>query len=331
MRKKQPGSRITDAPLRFASRCTASGIQRCDRCDRTRQRRRAVRPSARAELSLRHRDVGALLVLRHEGAARAIHGEVSAAARARADRYRLRGAEKRTGVPVRAARHPAAVVAYLRPLHRPRLSDSGARRLSRRPRTRPASHRRDRRCADGAGPFHDGVRAAVSIGAVRAHLGNGAFKPKHLDPGRHALCAGRSAPRPRLLDLLCRHQSRRVPGALDLRHARRGARLALRLRRRRRRHDARAGDLSLRLAHPAARRAQPRAGARQGAAVRPRRMARHGRAHVARAAGDVLLGTYEQQGNTIALWADDHTDRTINLLFWAGKFPSPGSRPSTRS
>jgi len=31
--------------------------------------------------------------------------------------------------------------------------------------------------------------------------------------------------------------------------------------------------------------------------------------------------TYEQQGNTIALWADDYTDRTINLLVWSGQIP----------
>ena len=31
--------------------------------------------------------------------------------------------------------------------------------------------------------------------------------------------------------------------------------------------------------------------------------------------------TYEQQGNTIALWADEYTDRTINLLFWTGQIP----------
>jgi POT family proton-dependent oligopeptide transporter len=31
--------------------------------------------------------------------------------------------------------------------------------------------------------------------------------------------------------------------------------------------------------------------------------------------------TYEQQGNTIALWADDYTDRTINLLIWRGEIP----------
>jgi proton-dependent oligopeptide transporter, POT family len=31
--------------------------------------------------------------------------------------------------------------------------------------------------------------------------------------------------------------------------------------------------------------------------------------------------TYEQQGNTIALWADSYTDRTINLLIWSGQIP----------
>jgi len=31
--------------------------------------------------------------------------------------------------------------------------------------------------------------------------------------------------------------------------------------------------------------------------------------------------TYEQQGNTIALWADSYTDRTINLLVWSGQIP----------
>ncbi len=31
--------------------------------------------------------------------------------------------------------------------------------------------------------------------------------------------------------------------------------------------------------------------------------------------------TYEQQGNTIVLWADDHTDRYVNLIFWRGEIP----------
>jgi POT family proton-dependent oligopeptide transporter len=32
--------------------------------------------------------------------------------------------------------------------------------------------------------------------------------------------------------------------------------------------------------------------------------------------------TYEQQGNTIALWADDYTDRFVNLIFWRGEIPT---------
>jgi MFS family permease len=31
--------------------------------------------------------------------------------------------------------------------------------------------------------------------------------------------------------------------------------------------------------------------------------------------------TYEQQGNTIALWADEHTVRTIDLMVWHGEIP----------
>ena len=36
----------------------------------------------------------------------------------------------------------------------------------------------------------------------------------------------------------------------------------------------------------------------------------------------LFFATYEQQGNTIALWADEHTDRTIDLLFWSGEIPT---------
>ena len=35
----------------------------------------------------------------------------------------------------------------------------------------------------------------------------------------------------------------------------------------------------------------------------------------------MFWATYEQQGNTLVLWADDHTDRYINLLFWRGEIP----------
>jgi proton-dependent oligopeptide transporter, POT family len=36
----------------------------------------------------------------------------------------------------------------------------------------------------------------------------------------------------------------------------------------------------------------------------------------------LFWGTYEQQGNTIALWADAFTDRSIDLLVWRGEIPT---------
>ncbi len=36
----------------------------------------------------------------------------------------------------------------------------------------------------------------------------------------------------------------------------------------------------------------------------------------------LFWATYEQQGNTIALWADSYTDRTINLGFWTTEIPT---------
>jgi POT family proton-dependent oligopeptide transporter len=35
----------------------------------------------------------------------------------------------------------------------------------------------------------------------------------------------------------------------------------------------------------------------------------------------LFWATYEQQGNTIALWADAQTDRTLNLIVWQGQIP----------
>jgi POT family proton-dependent oligopeptide transporter len=35
----------------------------------------------------------------------------------------------------------------------------------------------------------------------------------------------------------------------------------------------------------------------------------------------LFWATYEQQGNTIALWADAQTDRHVNLLIWQGQIP----------
>lgn len=36
----------------------------------------------------------------------------------------------------------------------------------------------------------------------------------------------------------------------------------------------------------------------------------------------LFWATYEQQGNTIALWADAYTDRTVNLWFWSAEIPT---------
>jgi proton-dependent oligopeptide transporter, POT family len=36
----------------------------------------------------------------------------------------------------------------------------------------------------------------------------------------------------------------------------------------------------------------------------------------------LFFAAYEQQGNTIALWADEHTDRTIDLVLWSGEIPT---------
>src|SRR3984893_14694199 len=126
----------------------------------------------------------------------------------------------------------------------------------------------------------------------------------------------------RLFNLLRRHQCRRVPRAARLRHTRRGAGLALWVRRRRRRPDDRARRLLY---------AVPM--------LPPDEM------HKAKAAGldtkpldrnewravlalitlflptTMFWATYEQQGNTIARWADEHTDRTIDLIVWHGEIP----------
>jgi hypothetical protein len=36
----------------------------------------------------------------------------------------------------------------------------------------------------------------------------------------------------------------------------------------------------------------------------------------------LFWATYEQQGNTIALWADVNTDRTVNFLAWTAEIPT---------
>ncbi len=101
---------------------------------------------------------------------RPLHGEVPA--RSGADRHRA-GDRRRQGglrhccsgrsIRSRSPRSCSASTpgfAYFMPVRR---------RPRRRPLARPAPHRDRRRCADGARPFPDGVRGAVSAGAHAAH------------------------------------------------------------------------------------------------------------------------------------------------------------------
>jgi len=86
-------------------------------------------------------------------------------------------------------------------------------------------------------------------------LGNGAFKPNISTQFGGLYQPGGPLPRSCLFCLLCRHQPRRVSGSARLRHAGRHIRLALWLRRSRRRNGRRACDLPLRHADSAAGRA----------------------------------------------------------------------------
>jgi POT family proton-dependent oligopeptide transporter len=36
----------------------------------------------------------------------------------------------------------------------------------------------------------------------------------------------------------------------------------------------------------------------------------------------LFWATYEQVGNTVVLWANDHTDRSVNLIVWSGQIPT---------
>jgi len=37
----------------------------------------------------------------------------------------------------------------------------------------------------------------------------------------------------------------------------------------------------------------------------------------------LFWAAYDQQGNTVLLWAEDFTDRSVDLLFWHGEIPTP--------
>src|ERR1700704_5019884 len=150
-------------------------------CSRRRSRRSVVWPPKRSFVSVRNGDVGTLFLLRHAGAARSVHGRLSVEAGNRSRRIGPRDVEAGTGSGIRTAWHPAAGIADLWALHRPRLSDPDIRWNSRRPVDGPNPNRHPWRDADGRGPFHDGLRASFPVRAGASHSGQRRFQAEYFD------------------------------------------------------------------------------------------------------------------------------------------------------
>ncbi len=113
------------------------------------------------------------------------------------------------------------------------------RRPHRGSLARQAARGDHRRQHHGRGPFHDGIRTVVLFRTRDHRVGQWTVLPELAQPNRRPVSARRSAPQLGLQRLLRRHQSRRLLGSSDLRHARRALRLALGIRRRRSRDAGR--------------------------------------------------------------------------------------------
>src|SRR6266851_2523682 len=150
---------------------------------RRRTRRSVVWPPKGSVVSVRDGDVGTLFLLRNAGAARSVHGQLSVETGNRSRRMGPRGVEAGTRSGIRTAWHPAAGIADLWALHRPRLSDPDIRRNSRRPMDRPNPNRHPWRDADGRRPFHDGLRAPFPVRAGASHSGQRRFQAEYFDAG----------------------------------------------------------------------------------------------------------------------------------------------------
>ena len=285
----------------------------------------AVRPSARPCGPVRHRDVGALFLLRHACAARAVHGEASAARAPAHDIIgfgALRAALEWVFGPLGMQPLSSQIyglytaLVYLTPIFGGLVAD---RLLGQR-----------RTVVIGAvlmaiGHFMMALESLFLLALFVLILANGAFKPNiSTQVGR--LYPPGDPRRDRAYSIFyVGINLGAFLAPLDLRHARRGGRLALRIRRGRRRHDDRPCHLSLRHAHIAAGCANPCACA---AKQRPRRSARpEWGAMVApcwscscrrRSSGRPTSRT-ETPSRSGPM---RYTDRGINLLVWHGEIPA---------
>ena len=179
-----------------------------------------------------HRDVGALLLLRHARAAGALHGGLPDQERARRNgaRGRVPAAAARHRGDVRPAEHPADGIADLRHLHGAGVPHAFVRRHARGPRAGAAQDRGHRRRPDGHRPVFPGRRIDVPGGPVFPDRRQRLLQAQPGDPGRRPVSAGRPAPRPRVQHLLHGREPGSVLRAAGVRNAGTKVRLDVRIR-----------------------------------------------------------------------------------------------------
>ena len=198
-----PTGRATPLPARPDQQGTTNGVQPDEGLDRPghpRFRAHLLRPPPRTGHSLHDRDVGAFLLLRHEGSAPAVPGRTGWPAPERGHRDRDLLRLRVDGVPARPAR-----------------------RLVRRPGLGSPQDRRRRRRSHHARPPDAGAAVVGHLLRGPRPRGDrlGSAEGQHLHDGRPPLRRpGRPAPRRWLHGLLHGHQPRRLRRAADHRHHR---------------------------------------------------------------------------------------------------------------
>ena len=194
---------------------SGAGSSAADRL--ARRRGRLPRSSERTRLPGLHRDVGALLLLRHDGPAGPLHDQAIAAS------WTCRGGSRpRRGSPaVRGAGadvRPRLRLADLRLVQRPRLFHAASGRNDCRPVAGHARDGRARRAADERGPFGDELRCELPDCASAADRRVGVPEGQYFRAGRPALPGrGGDAANGRLHHLLRRDQHRRGAGPAGVR------------------------------------------------------------------------------------------------------------------
>ena len=153
-----------------------------------RMSRELVRPSARPHLPVRHRDVGALLLLRHARAAGLLSDQISAAARPcrtcavlSADQglLRMRWRAAAMSQPLSSLIYGTYTgLIYATPLLGGWLADNY---LGQRKTAMIGI------IADGVRPFHDGVGSAAVSRPAAADFRRRLLQDQHHGPGRHAV------------------------------------------------------------------------------------------------------------------------------------------------